>query len=41
VLRQVVGRAAAGDDLNPELGQPGRELGQAGLVERGQEGTLD
>ena len=41
VLGQVVRRSPAGDDLDPELPEAGRELGQALLVERRQERALD
>jgi hypothetical protein len=35
MLRQVVGSSAAGDDLDPEVGQSRCEFGQPLLVERG------
>ena len=41
VLLEVVGGAAAGDQLDAELFEPTRELGETFLVERGQEGALD
>src|SRR5262245_12037497 len=41
VLGQVIRSAAAGDDLDAELREPGCELGQSFLVERGQERALD
>ena len=41
VLGQVVGRPAAGDDVDAELGEAAGELGQPGLVECGDEGAFD
>src|SRR5206468_7105389 len=41
VLRQVVGGAAAGDELDAELGEARRELGEALLVVRRQKCALD
>ena len=41
VLREMVCGAAAGDDLDAQLGEAGRELGEPLLVERGQERALD
>ena len=41
VLLEVVGGAAAGDELDAEVGEPLRELGEAFLFERGEQGALD
>jgi hypothetical protein len=41
VLGQVVGRPAAGDDVDAELGEAAGELGQASLVEGGDESAFD